>query len=151
MLLLDSLFSQIRIEPENSLILHRWKDNPEMNDEDFKQEHIDLIRIYKENSPSLFLSDMSASDFVISPTIQTWMANLIATEFTGESPLQKIAVIPSRDFISRLSSEQNIEEVLEKRKAYVSKVQIQYFQNDTDAMGWLLETNNTEEKDEAKI
>jgi hypothetical protein len=135
----DSPFTEITYQPEQSLISIYWKNNPQIKDEDFRQEHLVLIEMFKQNRPKRYLSNMSNSDFVIIPETQEWISALVMREFVGESTFEKVAVIPNKDFFNQLSTEQTVDEILEKRKASLGKLKIQYFENEENAQKWILE------------
>lgn len=137
----NSPFCEITYRPAQELIRIYWKNNPNMTDTDFRQEHLVLIQMFKENKPKRYLSNMSNSDFLIVPETQEWISGLVMQEFVGESLFEKVAVVPNQEFITQLSTEQTVDEILEKRKVAVGKLKIQYFENETAAETWILADN----------
>jgi hypothetical protein len=134
----NSPFSEITYHPWQALIRIYWKNNPKITDTDFRQEHLVLIQMFKDHKPKRYLSNMSDSDFVIAPETQEWLSGLVMRELVGESLFEKVAVIPNQEFFNQLSTEQTVEEILEKRKAAIGKLKIQYFDNETAAQSWIL-------------
>jgi hypothetical protein len=135
----DSPFTQITYQPEHHLISIYWKNNPLIKDEDFRQEHLQLIKMFKENRPKRYLSNMASSDFVIVPETQEWISALVMRELVGESMFEKVAVIPNQDFFHQLSTEQTVDEILAARKTSLGKLKIQYFESELAAQKWILE------------
>jgi hypothetical protein len=135
----DSPFTQIIYQAELNLISIYWKNNPWIKDEDFRQEHLELIKMFKEHRPKRYLSNMADSDFVIAPETQEWISALVMREFVGESMFEKVAVIPNQGFFNQLSTEQTVDEILAARKTSLGKLKIQYFENVETAQKWILE------------
>lgn len=138
MLVFESEIASITWEENIELIIHTWKKAPKTQEE-YKEEHFPLIEKIKQYQPKHFISDSTDSNFSIIPETQLWMAQLISKEFKEYSNIQKVGIIPNKEFIPALSAEQNVEEVMEARKASQpeSNIEIHFFTSLEEARSWI--------------
>lgn len=139
MIVFESKNAFITWEEEIELITHTWKKAP-LTQEEYKDEHLPLIEKVKLFKPKLFISDSTDSDFAIVPETQIWMAQLISKEFKEHSNIQKIGIIPNKEFISALSSEQHVEEIMEARQTSQAEnnTETQFFTSIAEAKIWII-------------
>ena len=93
------------------------------------QKH--LINLIHHHHPKLILRYMMDFQFIITPDIQAWMKENIGKVYE-EIGFKKTAILPSKDYISQLSIKQTMGELNQGNFA------IQYFDQEEEAMSWLL-------------
>lgn len=138
MIVFESELTFITWEEEFKLITHIWKKSPDTQKR-YKDEHYPLIEKIKEYKPKLFISDSTDSDFTIDPETQLWLAQLVSKEFKTHTNIIKVAIIPNQDMIAELSSQQNVEEVIEARRSNQdgNDTETQFFIKLEDAKNWI--------------
>ena len=108
-----------------------WEgENVHITQEELQTLILELSDCVRQHQPTYLLSDERNREFIYTVDTQAWVATTIATACI-EAGLKKFAIIPSKDYIVELSTEQTVDE------AGKLPFEIQYFQNEADAVAWL--------------
>ena len=120
------------VYPEKGLMEEYYTEETEnMTTEILKELMRKLVGFWKIYKPTYYYSDMQHFKYPISPEMQKWVDQNIATKAI-EYGMKKTARLMSQDFIAQLSIKQLTEE-----KAYAESIINKFFDNEKDAKDWL--------------
>lgn len=129
----ESEFKNNYFYEEKKILLEDWLPNSaDMNEILFKQELEKYKQLLVKYKPKAVLVNSKDLHFVISPDVQTWMAESIFTTYPSIGMVKK-AFVMSEDFFTQLSMEQHLEE--DRTNAFKSA----FFHSIEAALEWLNE------------
>ena len=127
----QSDYLQIDAFDEQHLLELTWlAATADMTDEEYKYEHVELLKFMLDQKTEKVLGNIKDIGFVVSPEVQEWM-NINIFIPTMEVSFSKLAVVMSTEFLAQLSIEQALEE--EVGQQLTSK----YFDNVEEAREWI--------------
>lgn len=127
----ESNYLQIDSFEEERLLELTWLSaTKDMTDEEYKNEHIELLKFMLEIKSEKILGNIKELGFVVSPEIQTWMNENIFIP-AMEAGFNKLAVVMSTEFLPQLS----IEQVMEEEAG--QKITTHYFDSIEEARDWI--------------
>lgn len=126
------------LDTENSIYFTVFLETaPEVYAEihDWKNYFLRLIHFLERERPKYMISNHHQRTIVIPVEVQDWVAQEITPRMI-KAGLQKYAQVLSTEFISQLSGEQLLSD---SQKANANIFQSQLFDNEPDAIHWVLE------------
>jgi len=129
----------IRANPLNTITWHEDTkimeferfDIPELNDEMYKAEALEILELAESYHPVAILNDDRAFTYPIIPDLQDWINTTILPRYLMVG-VRKAALLVSPDFFTQVSIEQTLEE------DNATQFQIKFFDNREDAYLWLV-------------
>ncbi|WP_338760721.1 hypothetical protein WAF17_14120 [Bernardetia sp. ABR2-2B] len=128
----QSDYLQIDSSDEQKLLELTWlPTTADMTSEEYKNEHVELLKFMLEQKTEKVLGNIKELGFVVSPEVQEWMnINIFAPAM--EVGFDKLAVVMSSEFLAQLSIEQAMEEEVGQQ------ITTKYFDNVKEAKEWIL-------------
>ena len=136
-----SKFTNRFYDESKALMLSIWKPSTEaMTEIGYKQEMLLAVEHIRKHPTKYFLVYTQNFRYIISPDLQLWTVKNIAEPIV-QLGVERLAYVVPHEFISSLSVEQTIEETKYVRgnRAY----QFSYFEEENEAIKWLLEEKAT--------
>ncbi len=103
----------------------------EMSAEEYKNEHVELLKFMLEQKTQKVLGNIKDLGFVVSPEVQGWMNEHIFVP-AMEGGFSKLAVVMSTEFLAQLSIEQVMEEEVGQQ------IMTKYFDEIEQAREWIV-------------
>lgn len=129
----ESSYLQIDSFEEKSLLELTWLSATEgMTAEEYKNEHVELLKFMLDKKIERILGNIKDLRFVVSPEVQAWMNESIFVPAI-EVGFSKLAVVMSTEFLAQLSIEQVMEEEVGR------KIITKYFDNKEAAREWIVD------------
>lgn len=127
----QSKFLQVAFFSEQQIIEVIWLSNTtQMEDEQYKDESLNYLALITELKPSKIMANTQELFFTISPDLQEWVnQNILAYRSV---PVDKVAVVESKAYITRFSVSQTMEE------PEGIKFTTSYFESREQAWEWLV-------------
>lgn len=127
----ESNYLQIDSVDEQHLLELTWLPaTTDMTSEEYKDEHINLLKFMLEQKTKRVLGNIKQLGFVVSPEVQEWMnENIFAPVI--EKGFNKLAIVMSTEFLAQLSIEQAMEEEVGQ------KIITKYFDDKEEAREWI--------------
>ncbi|WP_375562887.1 STAS/SEC14 domain-containing protein [Bernardetia sp. OM2101] len=128
----ESNYLQIDSVAEQHLLELTWLPaTADMTSEEYKDEHVNLLKFMLEQKTKRVLGNIKQLGFVVSPEVQEWMnENIFAPVM--EKGFSKLAIVMSTEFLAQLSIEQAMEE--EVGQQIITK----YFDDKEEAREWIM-------------
>lgn len=104
----------------------------DMREDEYKEEAVNIFLTSIRLRATAHIINMREMAFPISPSLQKWVENQILNH--PDSPLKRNAVILSNDLITRMNTEQIIDEVIDHMP-----FENRYFSNEEEAYNWAKE------------
>jgi len=126
----------IFFDEENNIFTHKWTDphNLMQLNLDIFKGNLNLVLRYQNKLKSEYvIMDMSDIDVTFSVELHKWGGELIRNTIL-EAETKKFAVIESKDFFTKISIKQLIEE------AEAPFFEISFFSNEIEAFNWFLKS-----------
>lgn len=121
------------LHEEHNIIEQFWVNKEgKMSEEEYKADMLNYLKFVEKYKPSSVLINLLDFNFSIVPSLQEWVDKNIATRTI--KILKNIAMIMPTDFVERLSVEQTMEEP----ETFESSLEINYFDNEQEAIQWLI-------------
>ncbi|AFM05259.1 hypothetical protein Fleli_2909 [Bernardetia litoralis DSM 6794] len=128
----DSFFV-VEFDEQTKLMRTFWsEDTADIEHENTKELINKFVELLDEYAPNFIISDDSQRKSVYSVDEQEWIANTIAAGVV-HAKASKYAIVLPQDFISSISTEQTIDEVID------APFELSYFEDEKSAKKWLLE------------
>ncbi|WP_291722312.1 STAS/SEC14 domain-containing protein [Bernardetia sp.] len=128
----NSNFLQIDAFDDQKLLELTWlKATVDMTDEEYRNEHLELLKFMLEQKTQKVVGNVKDLGFVVNPDTQEWM-NINVFVPAIEVGFHKLAVVMSSEFLAQLS----IEQVMEEKEG--QKITTQYFDNVEEAREWIM-------------
>ena len=129
--LLSTKFIDIEFDNETKIFKLLWKPETEnMTDDEFKEIMLKFVDEF-HRKPTGGIHQMQEMGFTISPELQEWVDENVSKP-AWEAGAKKIAFVLSSNIFASVSAEQTAEQEI------TSKMEVQYFDNEDEAMKWLL-------------
>jgi len=131
----QSEFVIINVDDSKSFIVMTWtKDTYDLEDQAYRKEILNWIEVLKNNQPRYALDDARLFSMPIAPETQEWVAEVNSKN--RFETIEKYAIVMPKDYISNLSTNQNIEEIITHQVEKTIAV-VQQFDSMEVAMDWL--------------
>ncbi|HAS43690.1 MAG TPA: hypothetical protein DCS93_24630 [Microscillaceae bacterium] len=131
----QSEFVIISVDDSKSFTMMTWtKETFDLEDHIYRKEVLNWIEALKKYQPRYVLDDARLFSMPIAPETQEWAAQ-VNNENKIET-IEKYAIVMPKDYISNLSTDQNIEEVI-IHQVEKTTAAIQQFDVMDTAMNWL--------------
>ena len=131
----QSEFVIISVDDSKSFTIMTWtKETYDLEDHIYRKEVLNWIEALKKHQPRYVLDDARLFSMPIAPETQEWAAQ-VNNENKIET-IEKYAIVMPKDYISNLSTDQNIEEVI-IHQVEKTTAAIQQFDVMDTAMNWL--------------
>jgi len=128
-------FFQLTWDQQKSTIYHKaFPETVDMTNDDFKEAFNIACDKVEELLPKYYLSDTTEQNVAITPDLQVWVAENVYPRWS-KAGLKRLAVVVPKEYISFLSLEQTVDEIVEKTAK--PTYEIQYFDNFLQADMWL--------------
>jgi hypothetical protein len=128
----QSDYLQIDTSDEQSLLELTWLPaTSEMSAEEYKNEHVELLKFMLDQKTKKVLGNIKELGFVVSPEVQEWM-NINIFVPAMEVGFSTLAVVMSTEFLAQLSIEQVMEEEVGQQ------IMTKYFDDVEEARNWIL-------------
>jgi len=128
-------FEEFVWDSQKSILYHVFLISTEfMNEKEFKVSCELTNQLIEKYKPKYNLSDSRDFKYAINPTLQVWVAENVYPRWS-KAGLKKLAIVVPKEFISFLSLEQTVDEIVEKTSQ--PTYTIQYFDNFHQADSWL--------------
>lgn len=128
----NNKFAQLFWYEEDKIIEHKWKPVTEdMEDEDYKREMLNYVKLSYEYTPRLILANTSEFDYTITPEIQDWVTENIH-KHNVKLGIEKIAFVLPEEIFAQVSVSQTGDEA-----ETVQKGAPVFFDNYDEAMAYL--------------
>ena len=132
MIVSENKFAVHIVHIYESLLEQKWLDaSIEMTDEAYKAEMHTYLKTVEQFKLKHALINSKKFGYAITPNIQTWVDQEIATK--ANKIVEKIAFVVPVDIMSEISIQQTMEEA-----EAVKYKKIAYFDNSQKALEWLL-------------
>lgn len=126
-----SKYQCIDFDEQAGILYEIWKPaSASLNDEGFKKEMLQQVKAVEITKAKAALTNALELKYAIHPQMQDWMNKIIFLKFL-ELGIKQLAMLQSRELITRLSIEQTMSE--KEGKSF----KIKYFSNKQDAEEWL--------------
>jgi len=131
----QSEFVIISLDDSKSFIMMTWTKNTfDLEDHVYRQEVLNWAKALKEQQPRYVLDDARLFSMPIAPETQEWVASM--NNKNKFEAMEKYAIVMPKDYISNLSTDQNITEIITQQVEKVPTL-IQQFDTMDAAMNWL--------------
>lgn len=132
MKLYQSNYLEIDAFDERRLLELTWLSaTSDMSAEEYKEEHVELLKFMSDQKTEKVLGNIKDLGFVVSPEVQEWM-NINIFVPAMEIGFNKLAVVMSTEFFAQLSIEQVMEEEVGQQ------IMTKYFDNVEEAREWIV-------------
>ncbi len=130
--ILEHKLADLYFDSESNLFEEKWKEGTnQATDQDYiDYQHLKLS-IVSQYPVELFLCDTNNFFYTINLEMQTWTDEVVMG-FWNQTNLKKLAFLVSKGLFEQVALEQAMAES-------THKFPIQYFENEADALNWLLE------------
>ncbi|WP_338814889.1 hypothetical protein V9L05_06780 [Bernardetia sp. Wsw4-3y2] len=132
MKLYQSNYLQIDAFDEQKLLELTWLPaTANMTSEEYKNEHVELLKFILEQKIEKVLGNTKELYFVVNPKVQEWMNENIFVP-AMEVGFSKLAVVMSTEFFAQLAIEQVMEEEVGQQ------IMTKYFDDIEEAREWIV-------------
>lgn len=132
MKLYQSNYLEIDAFDEQRLLELTWLPaTADMTSEEYKDEHVELLKFMLAQNTEKVLGNIKDLGFVVSPEVQEWM-NINIFIPAMEVGFNKLAVVMSAEFLAQLSIEQVMEEEVGQQ------IMTKYFDSIEEAREWII-------------
>ncbi len=119
-------------DQKQNILTSTWlKSTATMNEEEFKEEMINLAELVIKHKARFLLSSTKDMLFPIVPELQEWITQNIAPKIM-HSGFQKQAIIIPEDIFAQMSLEQTIEDIEKEEHTHKTK----FFTTNEEALKW---------------
>lgn len=138
-IIFDNQYAKATFEAEKNLVRFQYfESSANMLERDYKDLFINysdvLVKLYEDKivgeKSVVYLSDIREMKYTVAPELQEWTDQEIITKIAVFS--KKSAIILPTDLFASVSAQMVIEE------ENTSKIPAQYFENEEEALAWLL-------------
>lgn len=127
-------FIEIYFDDEKSLLYAKWLPETKNMDDEATLENMKLfVKALKEYKPAYVITDDREKNNPFSVEVQEEGAKLV-TQALIESKVKKQAIIQPQELISKLSTEQIVEEV---KRISKGQLKMDFFVDEETAQNWL--------------
>ncbi|WP_338793952.1 hypothetical protein [Bernardetia sp. MNP-M8] len=132
MKLYQSNYLQIDAFDEQKLLELTWLPaTANMTSEEYKNEHVELLKFMLDKKVERILGNIKELGFVANPKVQEWMnVNIFVPAM--EAGFSKLAVVMSTEFFAQLAIEQVMEEEVGQQ------IMTKYFDDIEEAREWIV-------------
>ncbi len=131
-------FQEITFDAKQNILFVRVNEKTaEIDDEDFKNAQYEIIDNIIATKVNAIIINIKKLRFSISPQLQEWDAQEIAPKFFGNG-VKKVAYIMPISLIEKLSIEQILEEVEERKTPDREFFMVDFFENEENAINWCI-------------
>ena len=133
----ESDYLTIKLDSNNKILYAYWASAKFMLDGEFRKEFKSYINYVEQLKPKSIFADTTKAEYVVPVETQDWINENLMPVYEKQR-VEKVAIIVSTSVVAQISIEQAIED-----SDIITQTQTQYFDDNTNALNWLLSKQET--------